>query len=144
MRHIKIPELDFGPWHAWEKRRDIASSHMPGVYLLANTRKNLRGASAGWGDVSYIRMTNSRQGLRGRWQQFYNSVRGKNGHSGGNTVLLDLGHYEGWTQNLFVAAIPIECDVVHATERDLIRMGWVAYLEYEAFAAFHRQFPKQG
>lgn len=144
MRRIAVPEMKFCPWFAWENRRKVPLCEMPGIYLLSITRMNLEGQSPEWTDVSYIGMTNSRQGLIGRWQQFFNSVRGKNGHSGGNTVFADLGHYESWNKKLFVAAMPIECSVSAATEQDLIKMGWVAYLEYEAFAAFRHHLPVRG
>lgn len=144
MRHIAAPEMKFCPWFAWENRQDVPLSQKPGIYLLSITRRNLAGLLPDWADVSYIGMTNSRQGLLGRWQQFFNSVRGKDGHSGGNTVFADLGHYESWNKKLFVAAMPIECNVSVPTEQDLIKMGWVAYLEYEAFAEYHRHFPARG
>ena len=144
MRHIAVPEMKFCPWFAWENRKKIPLREMPGIYLLSVTRKNLEGQSPEWADVAYIGMTNSRQGLIGRWQQFFNSVRGKNGHSGGNTVFADLGHYESWKERLFVAAMPIECSVAAPTEQDLIKMGWVAYLEYEAFAEYHRHVRGRG
>ncbi|MDR2016030.1 MAG: hypothetical protein LBP90_00245 [Burkholderiales bacterium] len=136
MRHIAVPKMKFSPWFAWEDRRKVPQCEMPGIYLLSITRKNLADFSPDWADVSYIGMTNSRQGLIGRWQQFLNSVRGKNGHSGGNTVFADLGHYDSWNKKLFVAAMPIECDVASPSKQDLIKMGWVAYLEYEAFSKF--------
>jgi len=141
MRSVSIPEMKFCPWFAWENRRQVPLCKMPGIYLLSITRRNLEGLSPKWADVSYIGMTNSRQGLVGRWQQFFDAVREKRGHSGGNTVCADLGHYDSWKKKLFVAAMPIECSVRAATERDLIKMGWVAYLEYEAFAAFRRHLP---
>ena len=144
MRRISIPKMKFCPWFAWEDRRDVPQREKPGIYLLAITRKNLAGLPLEWADVSYIGMTHSRQGLLGRWQQFFNSVRGKDGHSGGNTVVKDLGLYESWRKKLFVAAMPIECNVESPTEQDLIRMGWVAYLEYEAFAEYHRHCPGRG
>lgn len=144
MRRIPLPEMKFCPWFAWETRRQTPLCEMPGIYLLSITRKNIAGRSLDWADVSYIGMTNSRQGLVGRWQQFFNSVRGKDGHSGGNTVFADLGHYDSWNKKLFVAAMPIECNVSAATEHDLIKMGWVAYLEYEAFATFRRHLPMRG
>ncbi|MGV8992169.1 MAG: hypothetical protein ACOH1Q_12290 [Thiobacillus sp.] len=81
--------------------------------------KRLAGTEVDWSDVSYIGMTNSQQGLRGRWQQFSNSVHGKNGHSGGNTVFRALGLYDDWTQQLFVAALPVEqCDQSNRTGLD--------------------------
>lgn len=144
MRRIAIPEMKFCPWFTWENRRKIPLCDMPGIYLLSITQKNLDGMSPEWADVSYIGMTNSRQGLIGRWEQFFNSVRGKTGHSGGNTVFADLGHYETWNKKLFVAAMPIECCTSASTVRDLKKMGWVAYLEYEAFAEYYRHFPSRG
>ncbi|MET2989962.1 hypothetical protein [Herbaspirillum seropedicae] len=134
MRSIKVPRMKFCPWFSWEDRKDIPLSEMPGIYLLSITKKNLAGSLPDWKDVSYIGMTNSRQGLIGRWQQFFNSIRGTPGHSGGNAVFDDLKHYDQWDKKLFVAAMPIECNVVSPSKQDLIKMGWVAYLEYEAFA----------
>lgn len=143
MRQIEIPKLSFTPWHAWERRKEIVSSDQPGIYLLAISAENLDGENPRWDDVSYIGMTNSQNGLLGRWRQFHNAIRGKRGHSGGNTVFGHNGHYDNWERKLFVAAMPVECDVTKRTEDDLIRMGWVAYLEYEAFAVFCQHCPKQ-
>ena len=56
----------------------------------------------------------------------------------------DLGHYDDWNCKLFVAAMPIDCNVAAPNERDLVKMGWVAYLEYEAFSVFHQHCPKKG
>jgi hypothetical protein len=138
MRQIEIPALKFSAWYLWDKRQDIPEGDEPGIYLLSISRKDLANCSVDWSDVSYIGMTNSRKGLRGRWLQFSNSIRGKDGHSGGNTVFRKLGNYGTWDQQLFVAAMPIECNVTQPTYDDLIKMGWVAYLEYEAFAECRR------
>ena len=138
MRQIEIPALNFSPWYAWDARRTVPQGNMPGVYLLSISRKNLAGCTTDWPDVSYIGMTNSRQRLRGRWQQFFNSIRGMNGHSGGKAVYRALGHYDHWEPRLFVAAMPVICNVANPTDDDLIKMGWVAYLEYEAFAEYCR------
>jgi hypothetical protein len=143
MRQIEIPALQFSPWYAWDDRRNVPQGNMPGIYLLSISRKNLAGHTADWSDVSYIGMTNSQQGLLGRWQQFFNSIRGKNGHSGGNTVFRALGPYDNWELQLFVAAMPVECNVTNPTDDDLIKMGWVAYLEYEAFAECCRHSKKR-
>jgi hypothetical protein len=141
MRSAEMPELKFTPWVTWKNRKKIPLCEMPGVYLLAITRKNLDGQTPQWSDVSYIGMTNSRKGLAGRWHQFFNSIRGKKGHSGGNTIFGDLGHYSSWNKNLFVSAMPVKCDVTIASEQDLIKMGQVAYLEYAAFSVFRHHLP---
>jgi hypothetical protein len=143
MRQIEIPALKFSPWYTWDGRKNILQCDQPGIYLLAISYKNLTGSAVDWSDVSYIGMTNSQQGLLGRWQQFHNSIRGKDGHSGGNTVFRALGHYDIWTKRLFVAAMPVQCKVAKPTDDDLTKMGWVAYLEYEAFAECCRHSQKR-
>ena len=137
MRSIEIPELSFCPWVAWEDRRAIENSKYPGVYLISISEMNLVGVSPVYKEVSYIGMTNSQGGLRGRWSQFHSSIHGRKGHSGGNTVFEDLGNYRTWDKNLFVSGMSILCNTKTPDHSDLIKMGWVAYLEYEAFSAFY-------
>jgi hypothetical protein len=135
MRQIKIPALQFTHWYRFEDRRNVPDCNLPGVYVFAITHKELENCPVDWSDVSYIGMTNSKDGLYGRWKQFFNSIRGLKGkHSGGRAVSRSLGNYNSWNVQLFVAAMPIQCNVKTPTVDDHIKMGWVAYLEYEAFA----------
>ena len=137
-----MPKLSYSPWVPWEERNRIDSSKYPGIYLIAISTKDLSGLSPSYKDVVYIGITNSKQGLKGRWQQFFNSIRGKSGHSGGNTVYRHLGHYDNWPKKLFVSSMPIECNTETPDQTDLIKMGWVAFLEYEAFSEFYSEMPK--
>ena len=41
-----------------------------------------------------------------------------------------------WVEKLYVSAMVIECNVREPTSEDYIRMGWVAFLEYDGFAKF--------
>ena len=140
-RNIEFPELKFSEWYSWANRRDIEGSEYPGVYMIAISDKELSGQRPQYLDVSYIGMTNSHKGLEGRWYQFYQSIRGKSGHSGGRTVYKKIGHYDTWLEDLFVCALPVICNTVSPTENDLIEMGKVAFLEYDAFAAFYLAIP---
>lgn len=144
MRKIEIPRMEFHPWHKWGDRKNIPKCGMPGVYVIAISEKDLEGCSVDWVDVSYIGMTNSQEGLYGRWKQFFNSIRGKKGHSGGKSIFSDLGHYNSWSKSLYVSAMPIECNVITPSKDDLIKMGWVSYLEYEAFSEFKKNVSTQG
>ena len=45
---------------------------------------------------------------------------------------------------MYVAAMPIDCNVANPTDVDYLKMGWFNYLEYEAFAEFYRHCPKRG
>ena len=38
--------------------------------------------------------------------------------------------------------MPIECNTETPDQTDLIKMGWVAFLEYEAFSEFYSEMPK--
>jgi hypothetical protein len=142
-RTIEVPELVFTEWYLWEKRTSIKNSNYPGIYMIAISKNNLSGHRPSYKDVCYIGMTNSHKGLQGRWYQFYRSIQGKSGHSGGNTVFRALGHYNTWSERLFVCALTVICDPVSPTEEDLRDMGIVAFLEYDAFAAFMNVVPDQ-
>jgi len=134
MRTIEIPELSFTKWFKWENRDNIPNVQYPGVYLIAITDKLLEGIKPQWNDVSYVGMTNSKGGLRSRWRQFDRSIRGKSGHSGGKTIYKLLGNYESWPLNLYVASMSVKCNISDPTNIDYIKMGIVAFYEYEAFA----------
>ncbi len=140
MRTIQIPKLVFSSWYAWEQRAEFPLRKYPGVYLLSITdRKNLAAQHPSWQDVSYIGRTNSRGGLISRWGQFNRSINGGRGHSGGNTVFQDLGSHPEWSKSLYVAAMGVKCDPQAPTSDDYLRMGWVAFFEYEAFSRFHEE-----
>ena len=140
MRAIHLPKLTFSSWYSWEGRTEYALRKYPGVYLLSiSEKRDLHGQQPFWYDVSYIGRTNSQGGLVSRWRQFDRSIKGGRGHSGGKTVFQHLGPYPEWSRNLYVAAMGVECDPRTPTHDDYIRMGWVAFLEYEAFALFHKE-----
>jgi hypothetical protein len=139
MRSIQIPELKFSNWYAWANRLKYPLKEYPGVYLVAITPKaNLSGQRPKFVDVVYIGMTRRRTGLRGRWADFDRAIKTGHGHSGGNIIYKYKGPYSTWSDHLYVAAMGVECDVLNPDEEDYLRMGWVAYLEYEAFAFYCR------
>ena len=82
-------------------------------------------------------MTNGTKGLQRRWYDFYRSLEGNGGHSGGNRIYKDLGHVDDWHKNIYVAAMSVDANVANPTENDYRKMGEVAYLEYEAFAQYY-------
>jgi len=137
---MKKPVLEFSRWIAWERRSKYGGGKWPGVYMLSISRKKLVGGKPAFKDVVYIGMTNSRGGLAVRWDQFDNAIKGKEGHSGGKTVFKDLGHFKKWKKRLFVTACPVRCNVFKSnrTPKDLLKMGWVVFLEYEALSKYKK------
>jgi hypothetical protein len=127
----------FSSWYAWENRQRFPQQDYPGVYLMAiSPRTDLEGTPPDWRDVVYIGMTNSQGGLAARWRQFNRSIHGNRGHSGGKTAFAALGPYPSWTDCLYVAGMAVPCDVLTPGRDDYLRMGWVAFYEYEAFARY--------
>ncbi len=136
MRKVSIPKLEFSPWYKWEKRNSYPLCNYPGVYLIAITKQELEGKKPCFQDVVYIGMTKQKNGLKGRWQNFQSAISGKEGHSGGIAIYNEKGAYEEWTEKLYVSAMRIKCNVINSTSVDYIKMGWVAFLEYDAFAKY--------
>lgn len=143
MRKVAIPKLVYSPWHSLEERLRSQNCEYPGVYMVAISRKDLTGKIPEYKDVSYIGMTNSKAGLKSRWWQFHRSITGYGGHSGGNSVYREMGHYDDWAEYLYVCSMPVLCNVINPTTEDLIKMGWVTYLEYESFSEYRNKFPRK-
>lgn len=145
MKILKKPKLNFSPWLDWKNRDGCRFRNLPGVYAMAITKRNLHGKKFNFSEVVYFGMTNNRGGLKARWRQFNRAIHGKRSHSGGTTIFRKLGNYKNWKDKLFVSACPIKCDVlkVSRTSKDLISMGWVAFLEYEALAKYKKLFDKE-
>jgi hypothetical protein len=146
LRSIEIPELKFSRWHYWPDRGQLPGISSPGIYMLSVTEQDLSGKVVRFRDVSYIGMTNSQAGLRGRWNQLNRSINGWSGHSGGNSIRKTLGVYDSWKNglDLYVCAASIPCDVKRRSAKDLHLMGAICYLEYEAFLKFKRACPELG
>lgn len=150
MRTVEIPKLSYSVWHLWEERNTILGARDPGVYLIAISDKSLAGENPEYTDVCYIGMTNSQERLKGRWAQFAQEIQRTRPrrekpsvHSGGSSVFRKLGHYDKWSQQLFVSAMPIICDTKRRDSEDLLKMGQVAFLEYEAFSEYYKAMPHQ-
>ena len=138
--NIDKPALDFLKWVKWENRGNIANMGFPGIYAIAITDKNLDNADFNWHDVVYIGMSTSRKGLKDRLYFLDKAINGKSkDHSGGKRMYEKLGNYETWSRKMFVVTQIIPCNVNKdrgRTPEDLIKMGWIAFLEYEALAKY--------
>lgn len=135
-----IPSLRFSHWYRWAERAEVPGCRDAGVYLLSITPRNdLAGTPPDLRDVVYIGMSNNVGGLVQRWAAFDRTIRGGAGHSGGRTIREHHGLYPTWTNHLYVAAMGLPCQRKPPGAADYRTMGMVAYLEYEAFAAYHEQ-----
>ncbi|MBO8256383.1 MULTISPECIES: hypothetical protein [Providencia] len=145
-------QVSYGKWCAWKDRLQLENITMPGIYAIIRTSNDYSGKNFCWTDpISYIGMTVSKGGLASRLYQFQNSIIGKTGHSGGNTIKkycddYNIGHYDlenqQWSDGhkLFVCIHPVIINKEDSFPEVLIKKGIVANLEYLAlskFAALH-------
>jgi hypothetical protein len=136
VRSVEMPEPRFSDWYRWSDRTKFPDKKYPGVYIISiSPREDLAGSPPLFSDVCYIGMTAARGGLASRWRQFFHTVQGgRSQHSGAKTIFLEKGAYEQWREHLYVAAFAVPCEIVSPTADDYVKMGWVAFMEYEAFA----------
>ncbi len=136
---IEIPDLEFSQWYRWEQREEYPLARFPGVYLISITeREDLHGQLPDYKDVVYIGRTLSQKGLANRWYQFFQTLKGKRGHSGAKTIRKELGTYDTWrNKHMYASGLGISCNLVTPTSADYRLMAAVVYLEYEAFARYY-------
>jgi len=131
----------FSLWVRWKERGALDGLRFPGVYALAISEEDIAGAAFSWRqEIIYVGMSNAKGGLKSRLQQFDNTIRGREGHGGGQRVRFKHPDYSAIAPRLFVSVWPIECNVESGDPEDLRGMGEVARLEYECFARFAETF----
>jgi hypothetical protein len=133
-------ESQFTKWSPWHVRGQLNGIKYPGIYVIAiaDSMFNPIEDFCWVNQVVYIGMTNSVGGLRGRLQQFDNTIIGKSGHGGADRVRFKHQNYQLLTEKLFVSVASFECNVKSNQPTDLLVMGNVAKFEYECFAEFVR------
>ena len=135
--------MQFSRWLRWLDRNQHGGIEFPGVYIVAHSSVSLAGNRFSWRpDIIYIGMTNAVAGLRGRLQQFDNTIAGKTGHGGADRVRYKYRDYEPLCERLFVAVASFQCDVKSADPVDLRMMGEVAQFEYLCLAQFAKRFKR--
>lgn len=131
----------FTKWEKWGNRNKLQSTHLPGVYAIALSHKDISGTAFSWRrEVIYIGMTNAKGGLKSRLQQFDNTIKGGEGHGGAQRVRHKYPDYRRLVPRLYVSISPRQCNVLSNKPSDLRIMGKTAKDEYEGFALFVEKF----
>lgn len=135
---------NFSIWKKWINRNDFININYPGIYIISILpQKNIEGEKFSWLDeIAYIGMTNSISGLKGRLQQFDNTIKGKTGHGGADRFRYKYQNYTELIKNLYVSVVPFVCNVQSNKPEDLIIMGKVAQFEYNCFAEYVKYFER--
>ena len=136
----------FCKWIQWNRRRDIPGKAFPGVYAIAISDVDISGKTFTMRkEIVYFGMTNSKNGLASRLQQFQNTILGGRGHGGAARFRFKHKSYDRLQRRLYVSASFTMCDPARKGSSDLIKMGSVAKQEYQCLAQYvtrHRQLPQ--
>lgn len=135
---------NFSKWSKWDDRNNILGSFNPGIYIIAISDKDLSNTNFSWiGNIVYVGMTNSAQGLKGRLSQFDKTIAGLGGrpaHGGADRMRYKHRKYIVLKKNLYVSIYQLECNVKSKKPNDLRTMGEVAKLEYVCFAEYVEKY----
>ena len=138
--------LIFSKWTKWENKATLHDLHHPGIYALRISDENVENMSFELiEEICYFGMTNSKPGLKGRLNQFNNSLHDKSGggHGGAERFRNDYRNpvdAKILAAKLYVSVCPFECVGRESTAENLRIFGRVAMAEYEAFAKYVEKF----
>lgn len=134
---------DFTQWIKWENRNSLNGIKYSGIYCIAISETDLSEQDFEWiSKITYVGMTNSKAGLKGRLKQFDNTIIGKSGHGGADRFRYKYENYQELVDKLYVSVCSFECDVKSNEPKDLRIMGEVAKFEYYCFAEYVEKFKK--
>jgi hypothetical protein len=135
--------MRFSNWVNFDQRDELRNTNYPGVYAITISTRNIAGTRFRWTkEISYFGFTNAVGGLRGRLNQFNNTLRDKSGpgHGGAQRFRRKYRNGDALAKKLYVAVCPFKCDVSTNKPADLRIMGDVVRAEYIAFAKYATLF----
>lgn len=130
----------FSPWVAWDERDSLVAAQYPGIYCIALSNEPLVGTPFSMKPVIYIGMSNARSGLKGRLQQFDNTLQGRQGHGGALRVRYKYHNYAELVRKMYVSIVPFQCNPECPDPIDYLMMGDVARAEYVCLAIYKYEF----
>jgi len=134
-------DKEFSQWIKWKDRNSLNGIKYPGIYCISISKNNLSKQNFECiSKITYVGMTNSKAGLKGRLKQFDNTIIGKTGHGGADRFRFKYENYQDLVDKLYVSVCSFECDVKSNTPKDLRIMGEVVKFEYDCFAEYVEKF----
>ncbi|MCC5854796.1 MAG: hypothetical protein JJU10_03835, partial [Idiomarina sp.] len=135
-------KLSFSHWYKWSSRNEYPGIAYPGIYVVAVSENDFFGQPFSLKDeVVYVGMSNAVAGLRGRLQQFDNTIAQKRcQHGGADRMLYKYQNYDSLVRKLYVSLWHVECSPALESAEDLRAMGTVCNAEYELMAQSVEKF----
>lgn len=142
--------MTFSRWYQWIERKHIPEIKFPGVYVIAINKNGVpKQPFPLSNDIVYIGMTNAKNGLKQRLDQFDKTIDFINksgvGHGGADRLSNEYRDYDFLKKNMYVSVCIIKCNTADPGYEDYRKMGEIAKLEYDCFAEYyknHSELPK--
>jgi hypothetical protein len=131
-------------WFSWEKRNTIPNRNQPAIYYIAYIDKNIEGQAFNYiEEIVYIGMTISKNGLKGRLDQFQKAMFGSEGvHGGAERVRFKYKNAKSFFDNAYVSACIFEISKNRNTADDWRIKGDCVGHEYKSFADYIDKYKK--
>jgi len=133
----------FSKWKLWQDRNEIKGLEYPGIYALAIspeeelTNKEFKLIK----EIVYFGMTCC--GLKGRLQQFDNTVKKKRDeHGGAERFLFEHNDFAIVASNLYVSVNSMTCNPKPSTRDDWYKKGEIVQFEYICFGDYVDRYLK--
>jgi hypothetical protein len=142
-----MDEEKFTKWVKFSNRKELEQSGWgwPGIYAIAYSNNDISNTPFSLlEDIVYFGMTKSKSGLKGRLQQFDNTICGNRGHGGAARFCYNLPKKDKfWKEKLYVSIMVFrDCYVGSNNPKDLMIIGDIVKQEYVCFAKYVENFNK--
>ncbi|MBI3611355.1 MAG: hypothetical protein HY204_11750 [Nitrospirae bacterium] len=135
-------EKKFSKWRLWDRRDELRGVDHPGIYAIALSNRDITDEVFEWmKGIIYVGMTVS--GLKGRLDQFNNTIKGRGGHGGAFRVVYKYRNYNKLKKKLYVSVAPFKFDPTSEKPADLRKKGDVVRFEYLCLAQYAERFRRQ-
>jgi hypothetical protein len=142
-----MQKREFSEWVKFSKRSELEKYKwgFPGIYAIVYSEKDISKKTFDLlENIVYFGMTNAKNGIKGRLQQFDNTINTKNSqHGGAERFIFSLSKEDKlWKNKLYVSIMVFNCDVNSNLPKDLLIMGDVCKQEYICFSEYVSKFGK--
>ena len=129
-------------WYKWKDRNKIENRNQPAVYFIAHSNEDISGNEFSMRkEIVYIGMTISKNGLKGRLDQFENTMKGLfRTHGGAERVMFKHTNYRDFFEKAYISAKIFPLSISRDTPNDWRVKGDCAGHEYKSFADYKEEF----
>lgn len=135
--------MKFTPWVRFDDRKNLPNTQYPGIYAFAISENSLAGREFGLSEkIVLLGVTFKKAGIKGRLEQFNNSIRGKSGigDKAARRMRREYKDGEELAKRLYVSICHIKCDVTALSREDIGTIYEGARAAYLALEEFHKRY----